>query len=50
WPEPVLLKQIKEGPVEPKLEGKSSSRPLLSQLYHTDRAHRMPIITPNYPC
>ncbi|KAF7322026.1 hypothetical protein MKEN_00725300 [Mycena kentingensis (nom. inval.)] len=34
WPQPVLLKQIEEGPL---------------QLYQSDRAHRMPIITPNYP-
>ncbi|PPQ67593.1 hypothetical protein CVT25_012087 [Psilocybe cyanescens] len=34
WPQPVLLKQIEEGPL---------------QLYPADRAHRMPIITPAYP-
>ncbi|KAJ7768150.1 Poly(A) polymerase central domain-containing protein [Mycena maculata] len=33
WPQPVLLKQIEDGPLQVR----------------GDRAHRMPIITPNYP-
>ncbi|KAF8343731.1 poly-A polymerase [Amanita rubescens] len=36
WPQPVLLKQIEEGPLQVRL-------------YPGDRSHRMPIITPAYP-
>ncbi|KAJ7893433.1 Poly(A) polymerase central domain-containing protein [Mycena olivaceomarginata] len=36
WPQPVLLKQIEEGPLQVRL-------------YPADRSHRMPIITPAYP-
>ncbi|KAJ7731627.1 Poly(A) polymerase central domain-containing protein [Mycena metata] len=41
WPQPVLLKQIEEGPLQVRVWN--------PQLYPSDRAHRMPIITPNYP-
>ena len=58
WPQPVLLKQIEEGPLpvrvwNPKvrLDGRSLVVLLkkIFQLYPGDRAHRMPIITPAYP-
>ncbi|KAJ7289790.1 Poly(A) polymerase central domain-containing protein [Mycena rebaudengoi] len=41
WPQPVLLKQIEEGPLQVRVWN--------PRLYPSDRAHRMPIITPNYP-
>ncbi|KAK0190467.1 poly-A polymerase [Armillaria mellea] len=41
WPQPVLLKQIEEGPLQVKVWN--------PKLYPADRAHRMPIITPAYP-
>ncbi|CAK5270759.1 unnamed protein product [Mycena citricolor] len=41
WPTPVLLKQIEEGPLQVRVWN--------PKLYAGDRAHRMPIITPNYP-
>ncbi|KAJ7926745.1 Poly(A) polymerase central domain-containing protein [Mycena leptocephala] len=41
WPQPVLLKQIEEGPLQVRVWN--------PKLYPSDRAHRMPIITPNYP-
>ncbi|KAJ3740907.1 poly-A polymerase [Lentinula detonsa] len=41
WPQPVLLKQIEEGPLQVKVWN--------PKLYPADRAHRMPIITPTYP-
>ncbi|KAI4519481.1 Poly(A) polymerase [Schizophyllum commune Loenen D] len=41
WPQPVLLKQIEEGPLEVRIWN--------PQVYPSDRAHRMPIITPSYP-
>ncbi|EJD53680.1 polymerase [Auricularia subglabra TFB-10046 SS5] len=41
WPNPVLLKQIEEGPLQVRVWN--------PKLYPSDRAHRMPIITPNYP-
>ncbi|KAJ7368681.1 Poly(A) polymerase central domain-containing protein [Mycena albidolilacea] len=41
WPQPVLLKQIEEGP--------SQVRVWNPKLYPADRSHRMPIITPAYP-
>ncbi|KAJ3903234.1 poly-A polymerase [Lentinula edodes] len=41
WPQPVLLKQIEEGPLQVKVWN--------PKLYPVDRAHRMPIITPTYP-
>ncbi|KAL3482013.1 Poly(A) polymerase central domain-containing protein [Aspergillus californicus] len=36
WPQPVLLKPIEDGPLQMKI-------------YHGDRFHLMPIITPAYP-
>ncbi|KAJ7263681.1 polymerase [Mycena haematopus] len=41
WPDPVLLKGIEEGPLQVRVWN--------PKLYPSDRAHRMPIITPNYP-
>ncbi|KAJ6458363.1 Poly(A) polymerase central domain-containing protein [Mycena vitilis] len=41
WPQPVLLKQIEEGPLQVRVWN--------PKLYPSDRNHRMPIITPNYP-
>ncbi|KAF5333209.1 hypothetical protein D9611_002745 [Ephemerocybe angulata] len=41
WPQPVLLKQIEDGPLQVRVWN--------PRLYPTDRAHRMPIITPAYP-
>ncbi|KAF8908322.1 Poly(A) polymerase central domain-containing protein [Mucidula mucida] len=41
WPQPVLLKQIEEGPLQVKVWN--------PKLYPADRSHRMPIITPAYP-
>jgi len=41
WPQPVLLKQIEEGPLQVRVWN--------PKLYPSDRQHRMPIITPNYP-
>ncbi|KAF8212706.1 Poly(A) polymerase central domain-containing protein [Mycena galopus ATCC 62051] len=41
WPDPVLLKDIEEGPLQVRVWN--------PKLYPSDRAHRMPIITPNYP-
>ncbi|CAA7258530.1 unnamed protein product [Cyclocybe aegerita] len=41
WPQPVLLKQIEEGPLQVRVWN--------PKLYPSDRAHRMPIITPAYP-
>ena len=41
WPQPVLLKQIEEGPLQVRVWN--------PKLYQADRAHRMPIITPAYP-
>ncbi|KAJ7584351.1 polymerase [Mycena floridula] len=41
WPQPVLLKQIEEGPLQIKVWN--------PKLYPADRSHRMPIITPSYP-
>jgi len=41
WPQPVLLKQIEEGPLKLRVWN--------PKLYPADRAHRMPIITPAYP-
>ncbi|KAF9006726.1 Poly(A) polymerase central domain-containing protein [Cyathus striatus] len=41
WPQPVLLKTIEEGPLQVRVWN--------PKLYPTDRAHRMPIITPAYP-
>ncbi|KJA29658.1 hypothetical protein HYPSUDRAFT_31618 [Hypholoma sublateritium FD-334 SS-4] len=41
WPQPVLLKQIEEGPLQVRVWN--------PKLYPADRAHRMPIITPAYP-
>ena len=41
WPQPVLLKNIEEGPLHVRVWN--------PRLYPTDRLHRMPIITPAYP-
>ncbi|KAH9938099.1 Poly(A) polymerase central domain-containing protein [Fomitopsis serialis] len=41
WPQPVLLKQIEEGPLPVRVWN--------PKVYPADRAHRMPIITPAYP-
>ncbi|KAF7332615.1 Poly(A) polymerase [Mycena kentingensis (nom. inval.)] len=41
WPQPVLLKQIEEGPVEVRIWN--------PMVYPADRSHRMPIITPAFP-
>ena len=53
WPQPVLLKNIEDGPLKTRVwnpRASSSCRTALtSQLYPADKAHRMPIITPAYP-
>ncbi|KIK65878.1 hypothetical protein GYMLUDRAFT_218631 [Collybiopsis luxurians FD-317 M1] len=41
WPQPILLKQIEEGPLQIRVWS--------PKLYPADRSHRMPIITPAYP-
>ncbi|CAO3676506.1 unnamed protein product [Rhizopus stolonifer] len=41
WPQPVLLKPTKYGPV--------SARQWNPEIYPADRSHRMPIITPGFP-
>lgn len=41
WPQPVLLKQIEEGPLNVRVWN--------PKLYPSDKSHRMPIITPAYP-
>ena len=41
WPQPVLLKQIEEGPLQVRVWN--------PKLYAPDRQHRMPVITPAYP-
>ncbi|TIB58475.1 hypothetical protein E3P78_03924, partial [Wallemia ichthyophaga] len=41
WPHPVLLKEIEDGPLKVRVWN--------PKIYPTDRAHRMPIITPAYP-
>ncbi|KAG5300535.1 poly(A) polymerase Pap [Histoplasma ohiense] len=41
WPQPVLLKPIEEGPLQMKVWN--------PQIYHGDKYHLMPIITPAYP-
>ncbi|PWN48345.1 putative PAP1-poly(A) polymerase [Violaceomyces palustris] len=41
WPQPVLLKNIEEGPLQVRVWN--------PKLYPSDRLHRMPIITPAYP-
>ncbi|KAM6496149.1 Poly(A) polymerase central domain containing protein [Amanita muscaria] len=40
WPQPVLLKQIEEGPLQVRV---------WNPKFPADRPHRMPIITPAYP-
>ncbi|KAL4809219.1 Poly(A) polymerase central domain-containing protein [Aspergillus unguis] len=41
WPQPVLLKPIEDGPLQVKVWN--------PKIYHGDRFHLMPIITPAYP-
>ncbi|KAJ9359832.1 poly(A) polymerase Pap [Paecilomyces variotii] len=41
WPQPVLLKPIEDGPLQMKVWN--------PKIYHGDRFHLMPIITPAYP-
>ncbi|KAK6205461.1 Poly(A) polymerase central domain-containing protein [Scheffersomyces amazonensis] len=41
WPQPVLLKQIEDGPLQVRVWN--------PRLYALDRSHRMPVITPAYP-
>ncbi|KAJ5925934.1 hypothetical protein N7454_007444 [Penicillium verhagenii] len=41
WPQPVLLKAIEDGPLPMKVWN--------PKIYHGDRFHLMPIITPAYP-
>lgn len=41
WPQPVLLKQIEDGPLQVRVWN--------PRLYPHDRQHRMPVITPAYP-
>ncbi|KAI3657721.1 hypothetical protein MP638_003976 [Amoeboaphelidium occidentale] len=41
WPQPVLLKNIEDGPLQVRVWN--------PKIYPGDRAHRMPIITPAYP-
>ncbi|EGE08939.1 Poly(A) polymerase PAPalpha [Trichophyton equinum CBS 127.97] len=41
WPQPVLLKHIEDGPLHMKVWN--------PKIYHGDRFHLMPIITPAYP-
>ncbi|KAJ3116277.1 polynucleotide adenylyltransferase [Phlyctochytrium bullatum] len=41
WPQPVLLKQIEEGPLQVRVWN--------PRIYPQDKAHRMPVITPAYP-
>ncbi|EPY54292.1 poly(A) polymerase Pla1 [Schizosaccharomyces cryophilus OY26] len=41
WPQPILLKQIEDGPLQVRIWN--------PKLYPSDKAHRMPIITPAYP-
>ncbi|KAL1921740.1 uncharacterized protein VTP21DRAFT_10382 [Calcarisporiella thermophila] len=41
WPQPVMLKPIEDGPLQVRVWN--------PKLYPTDKAHRMPIITPAYP-
>ncbi|KAJ3351189.1 polynucleotide adenylyltransferase [Entophlyctis luteolus] len=42
WPQPVILKPIEDGPINAKVWN--------PRIYAGDKAHRMPIITPAYPC
>lgn len=41
WPQPVLLKKIEDGPLNVRVWN--------PRIYHGDRYHLMPIITPAYP-
>ncbi|KAJ1655795.1 polynucleotide adenylyltransferase [Dispira simplex] len=41
WPHPVLLKEIDDGPLHTRVWN--------PKIYHGDKAHRMPVITPAYP-
>lgn len=41
WPQPVLLKQIEDGPLQVRVWN--------PRIYPHDRQHKMPVITPAYP-
>lgn len=41
WPQPVVLKQIEDGPLQVRVWN--------PKIYAQDRSHRMPVITPAYP-
>ena len=41
WPQPVMLKNIEDGPLQMRVWN--------PRIHPADRAHRMPIITPAYP-
>lgn len=41
WPQPVLLKQIEDGPLQVRVWN--------PRIYPQDKQHRMPVITPAYP-
>ncbi|KAI9269736.1 Poly(A) polymerase central domain-containing protein [Helicostylum pulchrum] len=41
WPQPVLLRNLEDGPLQVRVWN--------PKLYPADRSHRMPIITPAYP-
>ena len=54
WPLPIYLKQIEEGDGSHKIlesQGKARYPVALTfiKIYASDRAHRMPVITPAYP-
>ncbi|KAI8895638.1 Poly(A) polymerase central domain-containing protein [Globomyces pollinis-pini] len=42
WPQPVILKTIEEGPLAVRVWN--------PKIYPQDKSHRMPVITPAYPC
>ncbi|KAJ7440260.1 Poly(A) polymerase central domain-containing protein [Mycena latifolia] len=46
WSQPVLLNQIEDGPLQVRVW---NPKAMLGSHYPSDRAHRMPSITPNYP-
>ncbi|CAG8772782.1 7817_t:CDS:2, partial [Acaulospora morrowiae] len=45
WPQPVLLKPIEDGPLQVRVWNPKCD----IMVYHGDRFHLMPIITPAYP-